>query len=336
MIEMLDAWTHILPRKYFAKLQTLASAAGPLKRWMTLRSLYDLDERFRLMDRFDGYQQVLTPSMPAFESLGNPAEAAGLATLMNEDLAHLVDTYPDRFPYFVGGLSLLDVGLAVREIERAVSMGARGFQLPTHVNGLPLDDEHFSDIFEAIAASGLAIWLHPIKGPTPDYPAEEKSKYEIWWCFGWPYESSVAMARLVFSGMFDRHPKLRVVTHHAGAMIPYFAGRIEQGWGLEMGTRTPTSDAHLLPGPLKQPALEYFRMFYADTALSGSAPALRCGLDFFGGDRVVFSTDFPFDAEGGSYLIRETVRSIHALELDPDASRRIFLQNGEALLRPVV
>ena len=77
-------------------------------------------------------------------------------------------------------------------------------------------------------------------------------------------------------------------------------------------------------------------MFYADTALSGSAPALRCGLEFFGGERIVFATDFPFDAEGGSYLIRETVRSIRALDLDPAASQRIFLQNGEALLRPVV
>ena len=74
------------------------------------------------------------------------------------------------------------------------------------MRGIPLDDLRFRPVFAEIARRGLAIWLHPVRGPTPDYPTESKSRYEIWWCFGWPYDSSVAMARLVFSGLFDRHP----------------------------------------------------------------------------------------------------------------------------------
>ncbi len=332
MTQMIDAWTHIFPHAYFEKLQTLATASGPLKRWMNLRSLYDLDVRFRHMDQFEGYAQILTPSMPPLEDLGNVAEADGLSQLMNDGLADLVARYPARFPAWAGALSLLDPDLAVREVERAAANGARGFQIPTHIRGGALDNPAYAPVFAAIAERGLAIWLHPVRGPVPDYPSEDKSKFEIWWCFGWPYESSVAMARLVFSGLFDRHPDLRIITHHMGAMIPFFAGRIEQGWGLEMGARTPAVDAHLLPGKLKRGASEYFRMFYADTALSGSTSGLRCGLDFFSNPHVVFASDYPFDAEGGTYLVRETIRSIEELGLSPADRSAIYAGNLRRLL----
>lgn len=332
MTKSLDAWTHIFPGAYFSKLQTVATASGPLKRWMNLKSLYDLDVRFRLMDRFPDYQQVLTPSMPPVEELGDAAQAADMATLMNDGLADLVQRHPERFPAWVGAVSFLDATLAQKEISRAVKNGAKGFQICTHVRGRPLDDPAFLPIFDAIAAARVPIWLHPVRGPVPDYPALEKSKYEIWWCFGWPYESSVAMSHLVFSGLFDRHPDLRIITHHLGAMIPYFAGRIEQGWDLEMGSRTPPADAALLPVPLKKKPSEYFKMFYADTALSGAAGATRCGIDYFGVEQVLFASDFPFDAEGGSYLVRETLKAIDSLNLTPADRSAILRGNAERFL----
>ena len=334
MAALIDAWTHIFPPAYFARLQTMASAAGPLKRWMELTSLYDLDRRFRLMDTFPGYAQILTPSMPPIEDLADGAAAIDLMRLMNDGLADLVGKYPDRFPAFAGALSLLDPEAAIAEVDRAKALGAIGFQICTHMRGTPLDDPRFLPLFDKIAQERLTIWLHPVRGPAPDYPTEAKSHYEIWWCFGWPYDSSVAMARLVFSGLFDRHPDLKIITHHMGAMIPYFAGRIVQGWGLEMGARTPPADAHLLPKPLKRPAIEYFKKFFADTALSGSASATRCGLDFFGPEKVMFATDFPFDAEGGSYLVRETMRALDELALPAATRRRIDRDNVEALFRP--
>ncbi|MDQ2080260.1 amidohydrolase family protein [Xanthobacteraceae bacterium Astr-EGSB] len=327
-----DAWTHIFPAGYFARLQTLASAAGPLKRWMELPSLHDLDCRFRLMDAFADYAQFLTPSMPPIEDLAEGALAVDLMRLMNDGLAELVDRHPDRFPAFAAALSLDDVDAALAEIERAAALGAAGVQLCTHVRGRPLDDPNYRPVFDALAEKRLAVWLHPVRGPSPDYPTETRSRHEIWWCFGWPYDTSVAMARLVFSGLFDRHPELKIVTHHMGAMIPYFEGRIIQGWGREMGSRTPAADAHLLPGPLARPPIDYFHMFYADTALSGSTSATRCGLDFFGIDKVVFATDFPFDAEGGGYLVRETIRALDELSLSTEARRRIDHDNLAALI----
>jgi aminocarboxymuconate-semialdehyde decarboxylase len=336
MPDMIDAWTHIFPSAYFAKLQTIATATGPLKRWINLRSLYDLDVRFGIMDKFAGYSQLLTPSMPPVEELGNATEAADLAKLMNDGLAELVGRYPDRFPAFIGALSFLDPDEAVREVSRAVALGARGFQICTHVRGKPLDDPSFLPIFDAIAENGVGIWLHPVRGPVPDYPTLDKSHFEIWWCFGWPYESSVAMSHLVFSGLFDRLPHLRIVTHHMGAMIPFFAGRIEQGWDLEMGARTPPSNIRLLPKALKKRPSDYFKMFYADTALSGSVGATRCGLDYFGERQVVFASDFPFDAEGGAYLIRETVRAVDALNLAPASKAAINHDNLIRLLTPAL
>jgi predicted TIM-barrel fold metal-dependent hydrolase len=325
MRERIDAWTHIFPKAYFERLQTMASVAGPLKRWLELKSLYDLDHRFRLMDGFAGYRQLLTPSMPPIEDLADGQAAVELMRLMNDGLAELVSRHPDRFPAFAAALALHDVDAAVAEIARAESLGAAGFQLCTHMRGVPLDDPRFHPVFAEIARRNLAIWLHPIRGPAPDYPTETKSRYEIWWCFGWPYDSSVAMARLVFSGLFDRHPDLKIIAHHMGAMIPYLSGRIVQGWGLEMGARTPPSDAGLRAA--------YFKMFLADTALSGAVGATRCGLDYFGADKIVFASDFPFDAEGGSYLVRETIRALDALELPSTVRQKIDTGNISALMR---
>lgn len=333
MTDCIDAWTHIHPEKYFARLQTFGSASGRLKRWLTVKSLFDLDERFRIMDRFPGYRQFLTPSMPPVEDLADGEAAADLARLMNDGLAELVAAHPDRFAGWCGTVSFLDPDAAVKEIDRLAQTDCAGLQIITNIRGQALDAPKFAPVFDAVAVHGMSIWLHPARGPQiADYPTEDHSKFEIWWAFGWPYESSVAMARLVFSGLFDRHPNLRVITHHLGAMIPFFSGRIAQGWGRQMGTRTPDSDADLLPKPLKRTPSEYFKLFYGDTALSGSASATRCGLDFFGEHHVMFGTDFPWDAEGGAILIRETQRSLDELSLSEKVRSKVDSGNLSAFM----
>jgi aminocarboxymuconate-semialdehyde decarboxylase len=333
MTDRIDGWTHILPPAYLARLRRYHSETGRLKRWLTMTTLFDLEARFRLMDRFAPYRQLLTLSMPPIEELVSAAEATEAARIANDGLAEIAARHPDRFVGWTASLSLLDPAAAIEEAQRAARLGACGVQIPTHILGRPLDDPAFVPVFEAVAALGWAIWLHPVRGPDlPDYRSESASKHEIWWCFGWPYDSSAAMARLVFSGLFDRHPGLRVVTHHMGAMIPYFAGRIRQGWGKDMGSRTPSGDSSLLgPGLLRAP-IEYFREFHADTALSGEVGAMRCGLDFFGAERVMFASDFPFDAEGGAYLVRETLAGLDALELDAATRDRVMQGTLHALM----
>jgi len=177
------------------------------------------------------------------------------------------------------------------------------------------------------------IWLHPARGANfPDYLSEKKSKYEIWWMFGWPYETSAAMSRIVFSGVFDRLPGIKIIAHHLGAMIPYFEGRVGHGWDL-LGVRTADEDYASLLASMKKRPIDYFRMFYADTATFGSLSATRCGLDFFGVDKCLFASDCPFDPEGGPMYIRETIRCLEAVGATDEERERLFLGNAKTLLK---
>ena len=125
----------------------------------------------------------------------------------------------------------------------------------------------------------------------------------MWWVFGWPYETSVAMGRIVFAGYFDRFPGIKIITHHMGGMAPYFAGRIGPGLD-QLGARTDDEDLTLYAKRLAHRPFDYFKMFYADTALFGARPAIECGFEFFGADHVLFASDMPFDPEKGPSYIR--------------------------------
>ncbi|MCG5214594.1 amidohydrolase family protein [Streptosporangium sp. KLBMP 9127] len=328
-----DAYSHILPAPYFERMRELAVDPGALRRWLELPALHDLDVRLRMMDEFgDGYQQVLTLSSPPIELLAGPAESAALARLANVSMLELCEKHPDRFPAFVASLPMNNPDAALAELAFAIDdLGARGVQVFTNVNGRPLDDPAFQVVFDEMAGRDLPIWMHPTRSAAfADYATEDTSKYEIWWALGWPYETSVAMARLVFSGLYERHPDIKIITHHMGAMIPYLEGRIGLGWSDQLGSRTAGEDyRNLLP----QRPLDYFRRFYADTALSGSDIGIRCGLDFFGADHVLFGTDCPFDPEGGPMYIRETIRVLDAMDIPGTDREQIYHRNIRRLMR---
>ena len=221
--------------------------------------------------------------------------ASALARIGNDAMAELCAKHPERFPTFVAAVSMTDVEGSVKEARRAVTeLHAGGIQIFTNIAGKPLDDPSFEPIFKTMAELDRPIWLHPARtAAMTDYVSESKSRYEMWWCFGWPYETSVAMVRLVFSGLFDRYPKLKIITHHLGGMIPFYDGRI--GPGLQvLGSRTLDEDYSKVLPSLKRPHLDYLHDFYGDTALfGGGIHAVRCGLEFFGSEHVVFATDTP-------------------------------------------
>ncbi|WP_055563341.1 amidohydrolase family protein [Streptomyces atriruber] len=333
----LDAYSHILPAPYFARMHELAVDRQVFKRWLELPALHDVDARLRMMDEFgDGYQQVLTLSSPPVELLAGPAESAGLARLANTSMRELCDRRPDRFPVFVAALPMNDPDATMSELVHAIDdLGARGVQVFTNVGGRPLDDPEFAPVFDEMARRDLPVWMHPARGAAfADYATEDTSAYEIWWALGWPYETSVAMARLVFSGLLERHPDIKIITHHLGAMIPYLEGRIGLGWSDQLGSRTAGEEyERLRRARLPKRPLEYFRRFYADTALSGSAIGTRCGLDFFGTDHVLFGTDCPFDPEGGPLYIRETIRVIDALDVTETEREQIYHRTVRRLMR---
>jgi aminocarboxymuconate-semialdehyde decarboxylase len=184
-----------------------------------------------------------------------------------------------------------------------------------------------------MAERDLPIWLHPARPPTVgDYADEPRSRYDLWWAFGWPYETSLAMGRLVFSGLFDRHPGLKIITHHLGAMVPFCAGRL--GGGLDqLGSRTDDPDDAAALGRLRRRPLDYFRMFYGDTALFGAWHAMESGLAFFGADHVLFGTDMPFDPEKGPGFIRDTIAAMERMRATEAEKAQIYEGNARRLLR---
>jgi predicted TIM-barrel fold metal-dependent hydrolase len=140
------------------------------------------------------------------------------------------------------------------------------------------------------------------------------------------------MGRMVFSGMFEKLPKLKIITHHLGAMVPFLANRV--GYGMDQfGSRTADEDYESLLKKMKKRPVDYFRMFYNDTSINGWASGIRCGIDFFGVKRVLFGTDCPFDPEGGPLFIRETIKALDGVRLKPQDRRRIYFGNAASLLR---
>ncbi|MCX8021266.1 MAG: amidohydrolase [Syntrophorhabdaceae bacterium] len=331
----IDVVNHIFPKVYFDKMvEVLPSGKDMHKRVRAIPCIVDLDERFRIMDMFDEYVQVICLGAPPIEAFGPPPISTEMARIANDGMAELVNKYPERFPGFIASLPMNDPEGLLKEAQRAIKeLGAVGVQVFSNVNGRPLDKPETMPLFDLMADFDLPILLHPARGADfPDYKSETKSHYEIWWTFGWPYETSVAMAHLVFAGLFDRHPDIKIITHHLGGMVPYFEGRVGPGWD-QLGTRTSDVDYTQLLKSLKKRPYDYFKMFYGDTAVFGSMPATKCGLAFFGVDHVLFGSDSPFDPERGSAYIRWTIEIIERLDITPEERHAIFEGNARRLFK---
>ncbi len=329
-MQIIDIYTHIFPESFYAEMTKASPKLGNIG--MRLRSivpLFDLDVRFRQMDAAgDGYCQVISLPNPPIEDIANGEAANHLARVANDAMAELCAKHPDRFAAFVAAVNLQDPEAAIAEGRRAITeLGAKGVQIFTNVAGRPLDEAQFAPIFALAAEHDLPLWLHPARtADMTDYRSEPKSRYEMWWCFGWPYDTSVAMARMVFCGLFDRHPSLKIITHHLGGMIPYYDGRVGPGLDV-LGSRTQDEDYTQVLPSLKRPHLDYFRDFYGDTAMFGGTSGLASGLEFFGAEHVVFATDAPLGP------IMPTINALRARGLAEGDLDNIMSGNARRLMR---
>src|SRR6516225_6057420 len=329
----IDIFNHIFPKKFYDKYIDAGHGGKDIgKRVSNIQTIVDVDSRFRILDEFGDYVQVITLPLPPVETLAGPDKSPELAREGNDGLAELVKKH-DRFLGFAASLPMNNPAAAEKEMTRALDeLGAFGIQMYTNAAGRPLDSPEFLPLFEEAVRRDVPIWVHPARGADfPDYVTEPRSQYKLWWAFGWPYDTSVMMARLVFAGYFDKFPGLKIITHHMGGMVPYFEGRVGWGWDA-LGSRTSDEDYTVILDRMKpHRPVDYFRKFYADTALFGGAAATRCGLEFFGVDHVLFASDVPFEPLPGLY-IRETIRCIESAGLSNDKKHLIYQGNAEKLL----
>jgi aminocarboxymuconate-semialdehyde decarboxylase len=330
----IDVFNHFMPKAYLRRLAVLIPGHVAVTGFPRLTTLCDVEARLRLMERFGDLQQVLSLANPPLELVAGPDVTPELARLANDALAEICSRHPDYFPAFVAALPMNNIDAALAEIDRSIgTLGACGVQIFTHVAGRPLSLPEFRPVFRRMVEHDLPVWVHPMRGPDfADYRSEQASEDEIWFAFGWPYETTACMTRLVYSGILDELPGLKVVTHHYGGMIPFFSGKINLGFR-QIFFGTPEQNPLAQERALKRRPIEYFKMLYADTALNGESAATRCGHAFFGTRHSLFATDAPFDAEQGHGLIRDTIAAVEALEIPLQERERIFAGNARELLR---
>jgi predicted TIM-barrel fold metal-dependent hydrolase len=323
----IDVYAHLLPPKIkeimFAKQKTI-------KELQTNLSLYNLDTRFKIMDRYPDVIQVLTFPGASPDELAEPGGAVDLAKSINDEMAEMVEKYPYRFAAGVAVLPTSNMDASLREIDRAVNeLKLRGVLLRVPINGKPVDRPEFMPIYEKMCQINLPIWFHPYRNPkVPDYPDETESKYIMWHMWGLMVESTNSMTRLVFSGVMEKFPKLKIIIHHCGAMVPYFSERIINHYNMHEMLNKSNYNVGLTEHPV-----EYFRRFYTDTALIGNTPALMCAHSFFGTEHLLFGTDAPFDSQMGDYGTKRTISAIEQMSIPDIDKKKIFEDNARKMLR---
>lgn len=306
----IDVFSHILPKKY---LETYSLKNKDVLESIEARTrpVTDLDVRRRLMDRYPDVLQVLTVANPPLERFVKPDEAVELAKIANDELAELVENYPDKFIAGVACLPMNDLDAALNETDRAITeLGLKGVQIYSRIDGEPLDHPTFRPLYEKMSTYDLPIWIHPATNENLDTDVG---------VFSWPFETASAMYRLVMSEVFNEFPNIKFITHHCGSMVPFFQKRIQWILALVYGR------VHHIRNPE-----EHFRKFYNDTAVYGNTAALMCAYDFFGADRMLYGTDAPLGPRYG--LTQETIASIERMDISEVEKEKILTQNAVKLL----
>ena len=273
------------------------------------------EERLKDMDAQGVDVQVVSIHTPFFSYDLEPAQGRQLAREVNDEIAAMTRQWPQRF----AGLATLpvqDVGAAVEELDRAVhGLGLKGAELDTVVNGQNWDEPHFLPLFKAAEAMGAVLFFHP--QPQDNLVLAFTDKFNLANSIGVPVEDALLVATLIFGGIFDACPDLKVCVAHGGGPACFGMGRLDRGWQVRSEART-----HIL-----HPPSTYQRRLYYD-CVTNSEAALRFLIDHVGADRVVLVSDWPF--VGWDPSPPGWVQSLQSLT--PEEKEKILWKNLEQLL----
>lgn len=321
---IIDFQAHIAPESYLKKLSTRKDIPcvtrdgdvynfqyGQGSSYIITRESYDLQTKLEAMDRAGISTQVLSIIMPGAEIL-DVATGNDIAKMVNDEMAEIVHKYPGRF-LALTTLPLRDTSACLQEMERATfELGFRGIMFFSNICGMPLSDLKLWPIYEAAQDLELPIFIHP----TRPVMAEEVKEYGLEQAVGYMFDTSLAALKMIFSGVFDRFPKLKVVLPHAGSTLPYLLGRIDY-------------QSANIPGSRKNISMEpgyYIKKLYSDTVCM-SGQTLKFAYDLFGPDRLLFATDYPY------VEMEPTIKLVQNMDISAKYKSNIFHGNAEKLLK---
>jgi len=275
--------------------------------------------RLGLMDKYGVHVQALSQTTPVLLGFG-AEDAAEICRRSNTDNYALCKAYPNRFVN-ICIISLLDMKSAMKELNRSIhELDCRGVTISANQNGRGLDSPEYFPFYEKVVEHDLPVLIHPTHWES--YPLVDMDKgWRMMHLFGWPFDTTQAVWRLIFGGVIDRFPSMKIVTHHLGAMIPYFSRRIEQNFNKFLKDKLPR---HIS---------EYWGNIYGDTATDGTVAAYPCGYAFFGPDRMMYGSDYPFGAEAGEDFIRSNLESLKSMDIPSTDKEKILGENAKKLLK---
>ncbi|MFQ1021421.1 amidohydrolase family protein [Tardisphaera saccharovorans] len=281
----------------------------------------DLEQRLRAMDAYGIGMQVISVSPPNVDVIPDEESASRLARAINDGLAEAASKYPDKF-MALATLPMCSPEAAIDEAKRVSrDLGVKGALISSNANKTFYDQRKgYEDVFRTLQDLGMFVFIHPTEPAAWDRVGED---YNLNLIYAWPFDTTLSAARLAFSGLLQRLPKLRVVLAHGGGMIPFYAGRLSmlghdmRGGGKERGfaVRDPL-------GELKR--------YYYDAAVF-SANSVRLLVNFAGADHVIFGTDYPFGPEGGNACYDEELRAIEEA-VDLQDRDKVLWRNAAGLL----
>jgi predicted TIM-barrel fold metal-dependent hydrolase len=280
----------------------------------------DIDRRLEHMDRLGIDVHVLSIPAPGADRYEGEA-AVRLARIANDQIAAICRKHPNRF---VGLFTLptSSIQASLEELERGVQeLGLKGFACFSNLNGKPLDREELFPLYERLAKYKLPVYIHPTAPLATEATGIDIMPTLI---FGWAFDSTVAMTRLVYGRVLERFPEINFVVADVGGVLAFFAQRavnIYSGRTEEIRQRFG----------LKENPLDSFRRFYVDTA-DHPALTLRCVKEFFGVDRLVLGTNYPYGPEDGCVLVRNSLKAIDELELNQHERAKILGENAARIL----
>lgn len=312
---IIDAYTHALTERFYETLLDDYAFNGLTG---DPSFLWDMEQRLTDMDEYGIDKQVLTIALPPLWRGMDRADALELTKLANDEIRRLADEHPDEFVP-VGTIPFVDDDF-MAEFDRCVEdLDMAGIQIFSTIEGEPLDRPRFDPLFAKADRTDTPLWMHPQLHEWYDW-ASEYMEHRL---FGWPFDTTLALSRLVFAGTTQRHD-FDLVSHHGGGMVPFYRGRIDGFY--ETRQQYPDNYADTELPDFDQPPSEEFASFHADTAVGGSVPAYECAHDLFG-DNLVWGTDYPFGPSRGRAGIENELLAVDEMDLGADARENLLAGN---------